>query len=86
MAKELNPNEMVSAKDYNSEPDMCFEWAADYILLQDTSMTGNFKNMIQAINHLSQRGWEAISMTSDGSQIMTLMHIKTRKRKNEDLE
>lgn len=86
MARELNPNEMVSAKDFNNDPDMCFDWGVDYVMLQDVSLTGNFKNMIQAINHLSQRGWEAVSMTSDGSQMMTLMHIKTRKRKNEELE
>lgn len=46
-----------------------------YVLLRDSSMTGTFKNLMDAINILGERGWEVVNMASYNN---TTFHVLLR--------
>jgi|GEM_PF-1147441 hypothetical protein len=81
----FNEDEPISAKDFVSDPDDCFTWQNEYVMLRDSSLTGTFKNLILAINLLAARGWETVSVGGDSSQYLFALARNTyAKRKNED--
>lgn len=77
----------ISAVDVVKDPDIIFTWANQYILLSDTSITGTFKNLIEAINLMGDKGWEALSIGGDASgRLFALCRNTHYKRKNEPQE
>jgi hypothetical protein len=77
----------ISASDVVKDPNIVFEWMNQYVLLRDSSMTGTYKNLIEAINLLAERDWEALSIGGDASGYLFALCRNTKyKRKNEVLE
>lgn len=77
----------ISAAEIVKDPDIVFGWMNQYVLLRDTSMTGTYKNLIEAINLIADRGWEALSIGGDYSgNLFALCRNTNYKRKNETQE
>ena len=53
-----------------------------YVIVRNTSMMGTFKDLIEAINILAERGWEAISISVDSNVMYALCRSPHFKRKN----
>jgi hypothetical protein len=53
-----------------------------FVLLKDTSVLGSYKNMIEAINILAERGWETVSIAPDNNSMYALVRSPHFKRKN----
>jgi hypothetical protein len=53
-----------------------------YVLVRDMSMMGTYKNMIEAVNILAERGWETVSIATDNSYMYGLVRSPHFKRKN----
>lgn len=55
-----------------------------YVLVRDSSMTGTFKNLMDAVNILAERGWEVINLATHNN---TTFHVLLRnpylKQKNQ---
>jgi hypothetical protein len=81
MADESKP---ITAKDIVDDPQIIMGFMSQYVMIRDTSMMSNFKNMIEAINIFGEFGWEAVSMSIDASNTMfTLLRNINYKRKND---
>jgi hypothetical protein len=85
--RRFNEDEPINAKDYVTDPDICYTWANHFVVLRDMSITGKFRNLILAINLLAERGWETVSIGGDSNQYMFALvrnsHAK-RKQMTED--
>lgn len=53
-----------------------------YVIVRDTSIMGTYKNLIEAINVLAERGWETLSVSSDSNYMYALCRSPHFKRKN----
>jgi hypothetical protein len=53
-----------------------------YVMVTDTSVMGTYKNMIEAINILAERGWETVSISADSGSMYGLVRSPHFKRKN----
>lgn len=73
----------IKAADLVKNPELIYEFQNEYIMLKDTSILGQYKNLIDAINILSEYGWESLGLASDGGGSMyTLCRNIHYKRKN----
>ena len=63
----MDETKPIKASDVVNEPDMIYRLVNFYVLVKDNSMTGSFKNMIEAINLFAERGWEVVALTHDSS-------------------
>lgn len=57
----------VSAVDIVRNPDIVAGFINQYILLRDSSVNGTYRNLIEAINLIAERGWETLSIGGDYS-------------------
>lgn len=81
----IDESKPIKASDIVREPDIVYNFINYYIMLVDTSITGSYKNLIEAINLLAERGWETVSLSRDSSGNMNaLCRREYRKRKTED--
>lgn len=77
----------ISASDYVDDPDACYDWTNEYVLVRDTSMMATFKNLILAINLLGERGWETLSCAADtNGAILALLRNTAVKRKRDRMD
>ena len=53
-----------------------------YVLVKNTSVMGTYKDLIEAINVLAERGWETISISADSGTMYALCRSPHFKRKN----
>ena len=53
-----------------------------YVIVRNTSMMSTYKDLIEAINVLAERGWEAISISVDSNVMYALCRSPHFKRKN----
>lgn len=53
-----------------------------YVMMTDTSVMGTYKNMIEAINILAERGWETVSISTDSGSMYALLRSPHFKRKH----
>jgi hypothetical protein len=74
----------IAATEVVKDPALVYQLGNAYIMLRDTSVMGTYKNMIEAINLLAERGWETVSISLDGAGSMYALCRDTNfKRKNE---
>jgi hypothetical protein len=53
-----------------------------YVIVSNMSVMGTYKNLIEAINILAERGWETISISIDNGYMYALCRSPHFKRKN----
>jgi hypothetical protein len=53
-----------------------------YVIVRNTSVMGTFKDLIEAINILAERGWETVSISTDSGTMYALVRSPHFKRKN----
>ena len=53
-----------------------------YVVLRNSSMLGTFKDLIEAINILAERGWETVSISAESTTMYALCRSPHFKRKN----
>lgn len=81
MTDESKP---ITAKGIINDPYQIMGFMNEYVMVKDTSVMSNFKNLIEAINIFGEYGWETVSMTLDsGMTMFALIRNTNYKRKNE---
>lgn len=74
----------MQARDVVNDPSMINDWRNHYVMIRDTSLMGSYRNLLEAINLCSERGWETVSMAVDNAGNMFALLRDTRiKRKND---
>lgn len=53
-----------------------------YVIVRNMSVMGTYKDLIEAINILAERGWETVSISTDNSYMYALCRSPHFKRKN----
>ncbi len=77
----------ISASEIVKNPEMIYQFTNYYILIKDTSMMATYKNLIEAVNILAERGWETVGIANDGGGSMYAMCRNTQyKFKNQPID
>ena len=80
----MDDTKPMQAKDIVEDPESVYRFVNHYVLIQDSSMRGTYTNLIEAINLMAERGWEAVSLAGNSSGYMYALCRRTDfKRKNE---
>jgi hypothetical protein len=53
-----------------------------YVIVRDMSVMGTYKNLIEAINIMAERGWETLSISIENNYMYGLVRSPHFKRKN----
>ena len=78
------PDASIEASKIVEEPSRMDRMDAAYVLLRDTSMMGTYKNLMNAVNMLAERGWQVINMVNNESgTIHVMLHNTYFKQKNQ---
>ena len=78
------PEASIEATKIVEDPTRLDRMNAAYVLVRDTSMMGTFKNLMDAVNMLAERGWVVINMTNNESGTIHVMMRNTYfKQKNQ---
>ena len=81
------PDASIEASKIVEDPTRLDRMNAAYVLVRDTSMMGTFKNLMDAINILAERGWEVTNMVNNESgTIYVMMRNSYFKLKNQPNE
>jgi hypothetical protein len=81
------PDASIEASKIVEDPTRLDRMDAAYVLVRDTSMMGTFKNLMDAVNMLAERGWEVINMVNNESgMIHVMMRNPYFKQKNQPNE
>lgn len=79
----FDESKAIAAKDIVDEPEDIYGLIGAYIIIYDTSMTGTFRNLPDALNILYDKGWEVASMSTDTSgRTFVIMKNTQYKRKS----
>lgn len=74
----------ISAGDIVKNPELVYQFTNYYILIRDTSMMATYRNLIEAINLMAERGWETVSIAGgDGGNMFALCRNTRFKFKNQ---
>ena len=78
------PDASIEASKIIDDPTRLDRMNAAYVLLRDTSMMGTYKNLMDAVNLLAERGWEVVNMVNNESgTIHVMMRNNYFKQKNQ---
>lgn len=81
----MDTSRPISAEEIIKDPGSVDFIYDHYIILRDMSMFARYTNLIKAINLLSERGWDIVSLSADASYMYALCRNPRVKRKNEML-
>jgi hypothetical protein len=81
------PDASIEASKIVEDPTRLDRMGGAYVLVRDTSMMGTYKNLMDAVNILAERGWQVVNMVNNESGAMhVMMHNTYFKQKNQPNE
>ncbi|MEO1166440.1 MAG: hypothetical protein AAFV98_21865 [Chloroflexota bacterium] len=79
---KLDESKTIRAKEIVDNPDDVFGITFPYIIVTDTSMTGNYNNLTTAIRILTDANFDVVNFTSDNASLLVMMENLSYKKKN----
>ncbi len=82
------PDASIEASKIVEDPSRLDRTDYAYVLVRDSSMMGTFKNLMDAVNLLAERGWTVVTMINNESGTMHVMlhnpHFKQKNRPSDE--
>lgn len=82
----IDDSKTIKAGDIVREPDAVYSFTSAYILLLDTTFSGNLNNLILAVNILADAGWEIGELEVEGTNAYVMCRNPNYKRKREVID